>query len=74
MFVINKTDMAAHVGADLSVMEADTRRMRPNKPFVMTNLKTQAGLDEVIGFIERKGLLVGGELRRGALARLLRHA
>jgi urease accessory protein len=45
------------VGADLAVMEADTRRMRPTKPFVMTNLKTQAGLDEVVAFIERKGML-----------------
>ena len=40
LFVINKTDLAPHVGADLSVMEADTRRMRPTRPYVMTNLKT----------------------------------
>jgi len=39
-------------------MEADTRRMRGTKPFVMTNLKTRTGLDEVIAFIERRGLLV----------------
>ncbi|TFZ06381.1 urease accessory protein UreG [Ramlibacter henchirensis] len=58
LFVINKTDLAPHVGADLAVMEADTRRMRKDKPFVMTNLKTRAGLDEVVAFIERKGLLV----------------
>ena len=38
-------------------MEADTQRMRPDKPFVMTNLKTHAGLDEVIAFIEAKGML-----------------
>ena len=57
LFVINKTDLAPHVGADLSVMEADTRRMRGAKPFVMTNLKTKAGLAEVVEFIERKGLL-----------------
>jgi urease accessory protein len=56
--VINKTDLAPHVGADLAVMEADTRRMRPNRPFVMTNLKTREGLDQVVQFIERKGLLV----------------
>ena len=43
LFVINKTDLAPHVGADLGVMEADTRRMRGARPFVMTNLKTQAG-------------------------------
>ncbi|MET0517869.1 MAG: urease accessory protein UreG, partial [Burkholderiaceae bacterium] len=57
LFVINKTDLAPHVGADLAVMEADTRRMRPNRPFVMSNLKTRAGLDDVIDFIETKGLL-----------------
>jgi urease accessory protein len=57
LFVINKTDLAPHVGADLGVMEADTRRMRINRPFVMTNLKTLAGLDEVVAFIERKGML-----------------
>jgi len=39
-------------------MEADTRRMRPNRPFVMTNLKTREGLDQVVKFIEQKGLLV----------------
>jgi urease accessory protein len=38
-------------------MEADTRRMRPNKPYVMTNLRTKQGLAEVVSFIERKGLL-----------------
>ena len=57
LFVINKTDLAPHVGADLGVMEADTKRMRGAKPFVMTNLKTKAGLDEVVAFIERKGML-----------------
>jgi urease accessory protein len=55
--VINKTDLAPYVGADLGVMEADTRRMRKDKPFVMTNLKTRQGLDEVVAFIERKGML-----------------
>jgi urease accessory protein len=61
LFVINKTDLAPYVGADLEVMRSDTVRMRtgPNglKPFVMTNLKTLAGLDEVVAFIERKGML-----------------
>ena len=58
LFVINKTDLAPYVGADLSVMEADTRRMRADKPYVMSNLRTQQGLAEVVAFIERKGLLV----------------
>src|SRR5205085_10180873 len=57
LFVINKTDLAPHVGADLNVMRSDTRRMRGSRPFVMTNLKTRAGLDEVVAFIERRGLL-----------------
>jgi urease accessory protein len=49
------------VGADLGVMEADTRRMRTTakglKPFVMTNLKTLVGLQEVVTFIEQRGML-----------------
>jgi urease accessory protein len=45
------------VGADLGVMRADTQRMRPTRPFVMTNLKTHEGLAQVIDFIETKGLL-----------------
>ena len=61
LFVINKTDLAPHVGANLDVMFADTTRMRTTpkglKPFVMTNLKTLDGLDEVVQFIERQGLL-----------------
>jgi urease accessory protein len=61
LFVINKTDLAPHVGANLDVMRADTERMRKTaqglKPFVMTNLKTQAGLNEVVRFIEKSGLL-----------------
>ena len=62
LFVINKTDLAPHVGADLSVMEADTIRMRTNahglKPFVMTNLRTLDGLQTVVKFIETKGMLI----------------
>ncbi len=65
LFVINKTDLAPYVGADLSVMEADTRRMRTNsvgvlKPFVMTNLRTNSGLADVVAFIETKGMLAAG--------------
>ncbi len=60
LFVINKTDLAPHVGADLEVMKLDTARMRPNpdtRPWVMTNLKTLQGLAEVIAFIEKRGML-----------------
>ena len=60
LFIINKTDLAPYVGADLGVMHADTTRMRTTpkglKPFVMTNLKTQIGLAEVIAFIETQGM------------------
>src|SRR4029079_6686256 len=50
LFVLNKTELYPPRGANLDVMEADTRRMRPTRPHVMTNLKTKAGLDEVIAF------------------------
>lgn len=59
--IINKTDLAPHVGANLEVMHADTTRMRTNaqglKPFVMTNLKNLSGLTDVIHFIETRGML-----------------
>jgi urease accessory protein len=61
LLVINKTDLAPHVGANLEVMRADTIRMRTGpgglRPFVMTNLKTQTGLQEVVAYIESKGML-----------------
>ena len=59
LFIINKTDLAPHVGADLDVMEADTQRMRRGRPYVMTNLKTRAGVDAVVAYIESKGMLAG---------------
>jgi urease accessory protein len=55
IFVINKTDLAPHVGASLEVMEADTKRMRGEKPFVFTNLRAGEGVDEVIALICRLG-------------------
>ena len=62
LVVINKTDLAPYVGADLNVMHADTTRMRTTakglKPFVMTNLKTQTGLADVIAYIETQGMLI----------------
>jgi urease accessory protein len=54
---VNKTDLAPYVGADLGVMQADTKRMRGARPFVMSNLKTLTGLAEVVAFIETKGML-----------------
>ena len=59
LFIINKTDLAPHVGASLAVMREDTRRMRGDKPFVMTDLRHGEGLHQVIAFIERQGLLRG---------------
>ena len=55
LLVINKIDLAPHVGASLEKMDTDARRMRGERPFVMTNLKKGEGLDRIIGFIETKG-------------------
>ncbi|MBW8812750.1 MAG: urease accessory protein UreG [Caulobacterales bacterium] len=55
LLIINKTDLAPHVGADLSVMDRDARTARGERPFVFTDLTRLAGLDEVIGFLSRAG-------------------
>jgi len=57
LLVINKTDLAPHVGASLDVMERDTKKMRGEKPFVFTNLKNNIGADLVEEFIIGQGLL-----------------
>jgi urease accessory protein len=57
LLIINKIDLAPHVGASLEVMERDARKMRGERPFVFTNLKTGQGLDTVIEFILREGML-----------------
>jgi urease accessory protein len=57
LLVINKIDLAPHVGASLEVMDRDARRMRGERPFVFTNLKTGDGLDTIIAFVEREGML-----------------
>jgi urease accessory protein len=57
LLIINKTDLAPHVGASLEVMDRDARRMRGDRPFVFSNLKQGDGLAEITAFIEREGLL-----------------
>ena len=57
LLVINKTDLAPFVGADLSIMEHDARRMRNGQPFIFTNLMKKENLDGVIGWIEKYALL-----------------
>ncbi|HEX4050870.1 MAG TPA: urease accessory protein UreG [Steroidobacteraceae bacterium] len=60
LLIINKIDLAPHVGASLEVMERDARRMRGGRPFVFTNLKSGEGLDSVIEFILREGMIGSG--------------
>jgi urease accessory protein len=57
LLVINKIDLAPYVGASLEVMDRDARRMRGERPFVFSNLKTGQGMDEIVAFIEHRGLL-----------------
>jgi len=57
LLIINKIDLAPYVGASLEVMDRDARRMRGEKPFVFSNLKTGQGLAEIVRFIETQGML-----------------
>ncbi|MFZ0028930.1 MAG: urease accessory protein UreG [Pseudolabrys sp.] len=57
LLVINKIDLAPHVGASLEVMQRDARRVRGARPFIMTNLRIGQGLDDIVHFIEEKGAL-----------------
>ncbi|WP_125611737.1 urease accessory protein UreG [Specibacter cremeus] len=58
LFIINKTDLAPYVGADLSVMEADSREFRGSRPFCFTNLKTDDGLPQVIAWLKHDVLML----------------
>ncbi|MEW8383148.1 MAG: urease accessory protein UreG [Candidatus Thiodiazotropha taylori] len=57
LLIINKIDLAPYVGASLDVMKEDTLRMRKERPFVFTNMKTGEGLQQIIDFIEHQGML-----------------
>ncbi|MGO2540375.1 MAG: urease accessory protein UreG [Specibacter sp.] len=63
LFIINKTDLAPYVGADLSVMEADTLEFRGRKPYCFTNLKTDDGLEHVLNWLRRDVLMLDLEAR-----------
>ena len=58
LLVINKIDLAPHVGASLEVMARDAKIMRGEKPFIFSNLKKNVGLEDIISFITRSGLLI----------------
>lgn len=60
LLIINKTDLAPHVGADLGVMDRDAKKMRGDKPFVFSNLKTDEGLQKIVDFITEQGMLTSG--------------
>ena len=57
LLIINKIDLAPFVGASLEVMDNDSRKMRGERPFVFSNLKTGIGVNQIIKFIEREGML-----------------
>ena len=57
LLIINKTDLAPHVGANLDIMASDAKKMRGDRPFVFTNLRKGDGVDTVIEFIRTQGLL-----------------
>ena len=57
LLIINKIDVAELVGASLEVMDRDTKKMRGDRPFVFSNMKTKQGLSDIISFIESEGML-----------------
>jgi len=56
LLIINKTDLAPLVGADLEVMDRDAKKMREERPFIFTDLKTRKGLDDVVGWLTKEFL------------------
>lgn len=59
LLIINKMDLALHVGADLDVMRQDTLKQRGDRPFVFADMRRRRGLDQIVSFIEAEGGLVG---------------
>ena len=57
LLIINKIDIAPYVGADLSVMDRDAKKMRGEKPFIFSNLKAGTGVTQIVRFIETQGML-----------------
>ena len=66
LLVINKIDLAPHVGASLEVMDRDARKMRGERPFVFSNLKSGEGLAAIVAFIETQGMLTAPARPRSA--------
>ncbi len=58
LLIINKTDLAPHVGASLEVMDRDARAQRGQRPFLFTNLKSGEGVEQIVRFIEQQGLMI----------------
>lgn len=65
LLIVNKTDLAPHVGADLDVMETDTRTVRDGRPYVFSDLLRRRGLDAIIDFIEVQGGLEAPRSKAG---------
>ncbi len=68
LLIVNKTDLAPHVGADLDVMESDTKTARGGRPYVFTDLSRGRGVEDIITFLERAGGLRAAAPRTGVPA------
>jgi urease accessory protein len=66
LLVVNKTDLAPHVGVDLGLLEADTRAARGARPYVLANLREGKGVAEIVAFLEREGGLATGPAKNAS--------
>ena len=71
LLIINKADIAEHVGASLEIMDRDTRKMRGDKPFVLANVETTKGIAEIIHFIIEQGMLEKREAIEPVLSKMV---